>query len=83
MFERFMQFGNIWIDPERIVGAGFEYEKDFGATESGLVVKGGTQKLKVAIVFLDTGTAIHMDGEDGKLFQEWWHAVTAPKGDSM
>ena len=78
MFEK---FGNLYVKVEHIISVGFEFEKDFGQTESGLVVKGGTQKLKSANIVFDNGVHLSVNGDEAKEFHEYWKLINAPVGD--
>lgn len=79
---KFEKFGNIWLDPTRIVGVSFKYEEDYQEDGvSGVFKKMQTEKLDEVSIFLDTGAMIKFVDEPAEEVKLWWDFVTAEFGD--
>jgi fibronectin type 3 domain-containing protein len=75
------QFGNIWMDVERIISVGFKMKVDYDINAVGLVDKMETGEVENVTVIFDQGTQLQFDGEEAQMFYDYWQLVNQPVGD--
>ena len=78
---KLQQFGNIWMDVERIMSVGFKMKVDYDINAVGLVDKMETGEVENVTVIFDQGTQLQFDGVEAQLFYDYWQLVHQPVGD--
>ena len=78
---KLQQFGNIWMEVERIMSVGFKMKVDYDINAVGLVDKMETGEVENVTVIFDQGTQLQFDGEEAQMFYDYWQLVNQPVGD--
>ena len=78
---KLQQFGNIWMEVERIMSVGFKMKVDYDINAVGLVDKMETGEVENVTVIFDQGTQLQFDGVEAQLFYDYWQLVNQPVGD--
>ena len=78
---KLQQFGNIWMDVERIMSVGFKMKVDYDINAVGLVDKMETGEVENVTVIFDQGTQLQFDGVEAQMFYDYWQLVNQPVGD--
>ena len=78
---KLQQFGNIWMEVERIISVGFKMKVDYVINAVGLVDKMETGEVENVTVIFDQGTQLQFDGVEAQMFYDYWQLVNQPVGD--
>ena len=78
---KLQQFGNIWMEVERIISVGFKMKVDYDINAIGLVEKMEKGEVENVTVIFDQGTQLQFDGEEAQMFYDYWQLVNQPVGD--
>lgn len=78
---KLQQFGNIWMEVERIMSVGFKMKVDYDINAVGLVDKMETGEVENVTVIFDQGTQLQFDGVEAQMFYDYWQLVNQPVGD--
>ena len=78
---KLQQFGNIWMEVERIISVGFKMKVDYDINAVGLVDKMETGEVENVTVIFDQGTQLQFDGVEAQMFYDYWQLVNQPVGD--
>ena len=78
---KLQQFGNIWMEVERIISVGFKMKVDYDINAIGLVEKMENGEVEIVSVIFDQGTQLDFDGVEAQMFYDYWQLVNQPVGD--